>query len=487
MTEPRDRIEEWLGREVEPLVPPPGAFDRIQRRARRRKLNQAMTAAAGAVVVIAGAVLVPTVVRPGLPAGRTTPVPPAATASTPTSGPSHSQTASASTTTPAGPSQTSSPPYTGGTGLSATSSGGKVPPDFRPTSITMIGTSVGAVIGQAGTPGQCGPPVPADCTSLAGTSSYGASWYGVSAPVTGPPDGSTGVGQLRFLDLTHGWAFGPELWATSDGGHNWAKEQTSGLRVTGLEAAGSRAFAVLASCQGAGTAFAANCSTFSLYSTVAGSTALRRVTLSIPAHLRPGAMGVAGQPSSATLVIAGVPGAPSRGRGYLLAPSGDILSGSVGGGAWSYTGKAPCAPGQAAVSGAPLGAQLTVGAGSRLLLNCATVRPGGGAQQAKRLWVSTSHGASWRQVGQPPAAGRATSLAGTSSGQVVLATTAGIDYSADGRTWRSSTITGGSPKGGFSYVGMTSTLQGVAVPVNAGLGEVFVTSDGGQTWAASHI
>ena len=61
MTEPRDEIDTWLGREVEPLPPPAGTFDRIHHRARRRKLNQALTAVTGAVVVIAGAVLIPTV------------------------------------------------------------------------------------------------------------------------------------------------------------------------------------------------------------------------------------------------------------------------------------------------------------------------------------------------------------------------------------------------------------------------------------------
>jgi hypothetical protein len=40
-------------------------------------------------------------------------------------------------------------------------------------------------------------------------------------------------------------------------------------------------------------------------------------------------------------------------------------------------------------------------------------------------------------------------------------------------------------QGGFRYVGMTSDLQGVAVPVNAGLHEVYMTYDGGLTWTPS--
>ena len=48
-------------------------------------------------------------------------------------------------------------------------------------------------------------------------------------------------------------------------------------------------------------------------------------------------------------------------------------------------------------------------------------------------------------------------------------------------------LVGGVPAGGFSYVGMTNATQGVAVPVNSSLGEIFVTRDGGKTWSPSLI
>ena len=42
-----------------------------------------------------------------------------------------------------------------------------------------------------------------------------------SAPVTGAPKGPTGVSQVRFYNTSDGWAFGPQLWATHNGGQSW--------------------------------------------------------------------------------------------------------------------------------------------------------------------------------------------------------------------------------------------------------------------------
>jgi len=248
---------------------------------------------------------------------------------------------------------------------------------------------------------------------------------------------------------------------------------------------------VLASCSGSGADYAASCSTFRLYSAVTGSTRLQPVRLVLPAAARAGAMDTSGQPGAAALAIAGNAASPQDGTGYLLTPGGDIVSGSVSSLSWTYRGKAPCAPGGATATGTPLGAQLTIGSGGELLLNCATVSAPGQvtpdqAAQAKQLWRSAD-GVSWTRVGQPPRRAAARSLAGTSSGQVVLATTAGIDYSAGGQAWHRAAISGGTPGGGFSYVGMTSDTQGVAVPADATLGEIFVTSDGGLTWTPSRI
>ncbi len=70
----------------------------------------------------------------------------------------------------------------------------------------------------------------------------------------------------------------------------------------------------------------------------------------------------------------------------------------------------------------------------------------------------------------------------------MLATTAGIVYSADsGKTWHPANFGGPAPAGGFSYVGMTNGSQGVAMPADSSLGEIYVTSNGGRNWTPSPI
>jgi hypothetical protein len=469
VTNQHDPVDAWLERDVTPLNPPAGSLERIRYRARRRKRSQALLAAAGCAVVVAGAAIVPQFAGQG-PAGQ------AGQAGPPANG-KVMQPGSPSTGTPA---STRAPESTHATRIPQTTqpstlSSSKTipPPGFRPTSVTFVGTGtggvIGAVIGQAGT-AQHPCFNRGDCTSLAGTSNYGKSWFGVAAPVTPGTTSASGVSQLRFLNTRDGWAFGPGLWATTGGGWPWAPENTYGLRVTDLEAASGRAFAIFASCSGPTTSYASGCTSFSLYSSAGGASTWTPVA--VPAAFRTMKTAVA---SSASLVISGGT------TGYLLTPSGQVLSGPVSGGAWTLAGKAPCDPGPAQASGIPADAQLT--AGQSLMLACDT-QAGSGDQTT--IYTSPT-GATWTRAAVVATSGAATSLAANSTGQAVLATTSGLYYSADnGTTWRQASVTG-SPAGGFSYVGLTNSTQAVAIPADSGAGEIFVTSDGGQTWTASPI
>lgn len=468
MTDPqdsRDQIDDWLRSEVTPLSPLPGALDRIRRRARQRKIRQVLVTSAGCAVVLAGAVAGPQLVS-GRQAGARHPT----IAGGKQSVPSQPQT-SASAGTP-GPEGSGSPQVQlqQRTRLSTTPSGTAPPAHFRPTSVTFVGNGTGGVVGAV--IGQAGPPCanPSDCTSLAGTSNYGDSWYGVSAPVAPGPDQATGVSQLRFANLHDGWAYGPALYETTGGGWPWSPVGTGGQVVTALEASGQSALAVFATCSASAAGYAADCTSFTLYSGAAGSTTWNPVT--VPAGYQHMSVG---QPSSAALVI-------WAGTGYLLTPAGTVLSGPVSGGAWAVAGSAPCKPGLAQpMSGTPENGQLAVYRG-QLLLACGG-QPGGAAAV-----YTSAGGSSWQLAGTLPGPGTVTGLASAASGQVVLATTAGISYSADdGSTWHSATTGGAVPAGGFSYVGMTSATLGVAVPADPNVGALYVTRDGGQTWSKSPI
>jgi len=467
----RDPVDRWLNAEVEPLTPRPGTFERISRRAHRRKVRRASISAAGAVVVIGVAASVPGIVSALQPGGGR-PAPAAAASSPrPTAAPAITGQGSG------GLASQSSSPVPPATIPASLAHPGPLPANFQPTSVTFIGQFTGAVIGQAGTQGHCATRY---CTSLAGTNNYGRSWFGVSAPHTGPPDGSRGVGQLRFLNTDNGWAFGPQLWVTHDAGATWQQEATGGMRVIDLETAGNRAFALFAKCAGSGASFGTGCTSVSLYTSSTAGNQWQRA--SGPAGRLPAA--AAGRADSASLLLAGD-------RGYVLAPSGELLSGPITGAAWTMAdAQVPCSPGAPGAGGQPTGALMAAGSGD-LFLVCTSATSTAGDSQTKVVMVSSNGGTTWSTAGDGPAPGIATSVAAAQGNVVVLATDTGLYLSTNGGvSWQ--LARSGPPRAkagarGFGYVGMTSATQGVALPADAGLHEVFITTDGGSTWRPQAI
>jgi hypothetical protein len=462
MADRRDDIDAWLSERIEPLPPPPGTFELIKRKARRRKYRKLAITAGSAAVIVAAAVTVPQVVN--LPVLN--PNPTAAPIGAQTSQSPHSAGQSAfgkaspatSSAVPAGPAP--------------------VPGNFRPTSVTFVGPRTGWVIGQALTPGHCATQV---CTSVARTDDAGKTWAGRPAPMAGAADGATGLSQIRFLNLDDGWAYGPQLYATHDGSKTWAPVDTGGLRVTALETVGDRVFALWASCTGNGPAYAVNCTRFTLYSAPAAGGAWAPVGSSTTG-LTDGAASEA-----AELVLTGT-------RGYLLAPGGALYAGPVdGGGPWKQVSTlvSSCPVGQARADGQPTGALLGAVNSRDLLLACASASSGANpsvSTQQKFIYSSPDGGVSWRQLSTAPAAGVAFGLAASPKESVVLATDQGIDLLPSGETsWQTATLRGGGPAGGFGYIGMTTDEQGIALPADPSAGTVWFTFDGGQTWTASRL
>ena len=452
-----DDLDSWLNQRIDPLAPPPGTFELIKRRARRRKYRKLAITAASAAVIVAAAVTVPQVVNlqvspsPGAQAAAGQSA--ATSTSTSTGGGSAAASGAAAVPTPS-------------------ASAAPVPANFRPTSVTFVGTNTGWVIGQAGTPGQCATQY---CTSVARTGDAGKTWTGVPAPVTGAPDGATGVSQIRFLNLKDGWAFGPELFETRDAGHTWTQVDTNGLRVTDLETVGNRVFAIFASCTGSGADFAADCTSFTLYSATAGGGAWTPVGAATSGLTD----GAASEAASLTLTST---------RGFLLAPDGKLYAGPVdGSGAWQLVNaiSSSCPVGTPQPDGQPSGALLGAVSAKELILGCATSTAGG---QKKLVFSSLNGGGSWIAMAVAPTAGTATSIAASPSVSVVLATDQGIDLLPAGDiSWQPASLAAALPAGGFSYVGMTTDQQGVALPASPAAGTVWFTFDGGKSWRPSPV
>jgi hypothetical protein len=466
MPDRHDDIDGWLSERIDPLPPPPGTFELIKRRARRRKYRRLAFTATAAAVIVAAAVTVPQVVSlPVVNSSR-----PAAAASPTTSA------------KPAGGGSTTESSAAVGPSPSATGNA-PVPANFRPTSVTFVGAETGWVIGQAGVTGDCAT---AFCTSVARTDNAGKTWTGVPAPVTGPPDGSTGVSQIRFLDTEDGWAFGPGLFATRDGGRTWTPVGTSGLRVTDLETVGNRVFALFASCTGSGPEFAGACTSFTLYSASAAASTSASDWTPVGASTSGLTDGTADE--AASLVLTGS-------RGFLLAPDRALYAGPVNGsGPWtlvnSITPACPVGPAQA--DGQPAGALFGAVNAKELILGCATASGSGGSGgsegQQKLVFSSPNGGASWIQIATAPTAGIATSVAASPSETVLLGTNQGIDVLPAGDiTWQAANLTPAAPAGGFSYVGMTTDEQGIALPANHASGTVWFTFDAGRRWQPSRI
>jgi hypothetical protein len=180
MPDRHDDVDAWLGERIEPLPPPPGTFELIKRKARRRKFRKLAITAGSAAVIVAAAVTVPQVVN--LPVLNPNP----------TAAPVGAQSRSTV------PSVSSSASGNGRQAASSAVSAGPVPVpgNFRPTSVTFVGPRTGWVIGQALTPGHCATQF---CTSVARTDDAGKTWTGVPAPMAGPADGASGLTQIRFL------------------------------------------------------------------------------------------------------------------------------------------------------------------------------------------------------------------------------------------------------------------------------------------------
>ena len=392
--------------------------------------------AIAAVVVIAVAALI--VTRNGnLPPGGL----PAGSGSLPT--------ATAATTTSA----TSASPVIASPVPSATPAASAALLGLSPASVTFVSPNDGWVLGT----GTCASGA---CAAIARTADAGRTWTAVAAPaapiVPDPAQGAHGISGLRFADAQDGWAYGPDLWATHDGGATWARPTIAGLAagsaVVALEAGNGSVHAVVLDGQG-----------YRIASSPVGTDDFRFSAVRI-------AIG-AGPVPAVQLVLSGA-------AGWLLENDRTVIGGArLVNGSW-VAWQPPClnvvGPAYLAASSATeLAAACDVGlwstpTGSHLFLS----HDGGSTFVAASTTVPLTTTAaiaasspSVTVVGGTDGAGAA--LVGTFDG---------------GRTWsvvaRPGTV-------GLTDLGFTTATQGVVIATSGtGPGTLYITRDGGQTWGA---
>lgn len=355
--------------------------------------------------------------------------------------------APAPTDAPASSTTTSSPPPAAFPGPPD----GPVPGGFAAASVTFVSLRTGWVLGTA----PCSSP---PCTSLVRTRDGGRTWAGVPAPRTELSlDRSAGVSQVRFADADNGWAFGPELWATHDGGARWSRVTLPGVGngavVSDLAASSGVVHAAVIA---------------------PGTGEVRILTSPVGAdewRLSPTTVSMgAGPVPRAQLVLQGT-------TGWLVEVDRTVVGGArLAGGAW-VPWQPPCAN-----AGGP--AVIAASTPSDLFAVC-DEGVWTDAPRSVRAYTSKDGGTTFQRATVPVPLGGAAGVASGAPGSAVVA------GGGDGRSLLLSTFDAGATwattyrgSGQLSYVGLTSARQGVAVEEQADgrAGTLLMTVDGGRNW-----
>jgi len=271
----------------------------------------------------------------------------------------------------------------------------------------------------------------------------------VFAGIPSPPATAGDVSQLRFASPLDGYAFGPALWQTADGGATWTNIAVSG-HVTELEAADGEAYALVT---GTGSA---NSTSNELLTAPVGSPQWRQ--LSTPTPLGYGAQF-----------------ALSGSNLYVLGGNGDsVLLYSADRGAQFSQRVDPCTPDlPGAVTAAADGT-------STLWAACPT------GMMAEAM-LSTDGGVTWHvatATGEFPnslklaAASSSVALASpapeTLSGALVRTTNGGSTFTV---------VLPGSSPSTITWVGFSDPSRAYALVA----GSLFESSDGGALWSSEAL
>ncbi|HTS14193.1 MAG TPA: hypothetical protein VMH24_00890, partial [Candidatus Sulfotelmatobacter sp.] len=339
--------------------------------------------------------------------------------------------------------------------------GAALPADFQPRSVTFASPTEGWVLGTTA----CGSSL---CAVVAHTLDAGRTWSRIAAPPTTVGDGARlsahGVSALRFADHLDGWAYGPDLWATHDGGATWRQVDLTSITggptvVWDLQASAGKAHLAFYSSKGLA---------FGIATTPVAGDAWASPPVFIPVG--------AGPVPQVQLVLQGS-------AGWLVEVDREVVGGArLVSGSWQ-TWTPPCAN---SAGPAVLAAWSTTG----VLADCdlgVWSTPAG-----EHLFASTNGGSTFHELSPAvPMTGAdeiatpdGTTIAVAGQGPVdgQGASTALVIASFDGgRTWRTVLSPGQVT---FADLGFTTSTQGVLITQSGGTSRLWMTRDGGHTWAA---
>jgi photosystem II stability/assembly factor-like uncharacterized protein len=303
------------------------------------------------------------------------------------------------------------------------------------------------------------------------TADAGRSWTRVhapAAPLVSPfEDTPRSVTQIFFANARDGWAFGPALWATTNGGGSWHR-QTLGGPVLAMAAAAGHAYAIVGSCYPSSSG--CNGTREKLERSTLGASAWATV---------PGPSGVGGPAyfavSGATVFLA--LWRAIDGPAYIWESSN--------GTAWQRRGDLCYNPAQA------IGlAGLAATSGSSLFELCAG-NPGAG-QEEKYVEHSSNAGATARMAGRLPEGGLTDAFAAATADDVVVGAASGASFlysSRDaGRNWTGRIFDDGGA--GLSDLQFSAPGLGAVIEGRPGLGGpdiLWLSRNGGATWSAAHF
>jgi hypothetical protein len=415
-------LDDLLRSRPEPLRPPPGRWETVRRRARRRRMAKLSAALLGTAVVVAGGVT-PFLLRSNdaanEPGQRLTVAGPGPVTNAPTS-------AGRSTPSPSPNSKIqSAPPHVA------------APPplsDFHPQSVSFVSQAEGFLLG-AGT----------GAVTIARTGDGGSTWSRL--PDVKMPAAGTGI---RFATPAIGFLFGSRYLVTTNGGGSWTPLSSPGF-ITDLETMNGHVYALVTACP--------TCRRVTLFGASTTSPTLKRI---------PGVPSIVGDAVSVSV---------AQNSAYFL----DTVKGGAGqvwattnGVRWSQR-PSPC--------GTTMGL-VTQWSQTGVAAAC-DVRLFGAGKESKQVFVSTNGARSWTPLATPPTkVGYINSVSASGPDNVVVGDDqSGLDVTTDGgRHW---TIEGPQMADGASFVGFISPTRVVALPQDAS-DRFFTTSyTAGRTWVTT--